>query len=209
MPPKALPPTEDFEARHERAVKLETTVQGLLHHRMVRQAHRVFDQEWEQVILPHLPLRYSFVLARLDRSGLTRLVEQADGETSPELTMYQGLDPRNPEQIGVLVDGKALGFLDKEAQGILERAGEHADLYYLKVIHLNLAGKPELQVDLVRPDLHTCSACGALHSEDKPKCADCRKKNKRKARGLEHTTEIAPVPLVRAFTKLTQEPAAD
>lgn len=211
MPPKPAPPIDNMMTRHERGVKLETTVRGLLHHRALKQAHRIFDQEWERTILPHLPLRHPFELTRLDKRGIAMMIERSEGDKPLALELRQGIDPRAKNATAVVVSAgkkmEVIGFLSKDAEGVLSQAGEYADLYEPKPLQITgvLSGKLVFQMELVRPDLRQCSACDALHTADEINCEDCRKRRRRKTKSLEETAEQASVPLQSAFRHLSRE----
>ncbi len=213
MPPKP-PPAEDFVSRHEAAVKLETAVDGMLHHAETGLAHDMLASEWERTILPHLPLRYPFALIRIDRRGISRVIELAQDGVEVRFSLHPGLDPHSPEATAVTVPGAAgepelVGFLDRGSERVLAEAGEHRSLYGVKsldTIQGVQSGRIRFEMELVRPDLHQCSACGRLHAGRTENCDDCRSKRKRKTKTLEQTQERAPVPLSRAVGRLGSEP---
>jgi hypothetical protein len=211
MPPKPATPPEDMQTRHEHGVRLETTVRGLLHHRAVRRAHRIFDQEWELTVLPQLPLRHPFEIERLDNQGMRMLLERDAANEAVSLHLKRGVDRRMPAAVAVVASSEskeeAIGFLSAEAQAVLERAGDYAELYSVKPLQLTGIGTGNLQfqMELVRPDLRQCSSCGALHADEHVNCEECRKKRRRKQKTLEETAEVAPVAMQSAFRALSQE----
>lgn len=213
MPPKPAPPVEDMQTRHQRGVELETKVRGLLHHREIKQAHDVFNQEWQHTLLADLPLRQSFKLERLDRRGLAKMIERSEDGKPIRLVLRKNIDPRSPKSLAVVLTGvnEVVGFLPADVQEWLAKAGEYARFYEVKPLTVSglEAGRPELLMELVRPDLRQCSACGKLHTEDKENCKECRQKRRRKTKTLEETIEHAPVPLNNAFKHLSGEPDPD
>lgn len=211
MPPKPTIPTEDLNALHENGKRLESQVRSLLQQRAFGQAAKVFDNEWEHTVLANLPLRVSFVLTRLDRRGVRRfldLCQAEDRDGAPKLTLRVGVDPRRPESTGVLIDGEEeiLGFLSAEAEGVLERAAHYASEYAVKPLAITgiEAGQLSFEMELARPDLKQCTACGQLHSGPKEKCEPCREEKRRKKRGAEPVEEQAAVPLARTFRDLSR-----
>lgn len=210
-PPKPALPNEELTVLHQRGVQLETKVRGLLHHGAVQQAQRAFDQDWRRSLLPHLPLRYPFVLERLDRRGVSRLLEVLQKEDSFSLQLIYKVDPHHPDAVGVGLKGEdhLFGFLPSEALEVIDEAGEHADLYEPKILAVRgiQSGNMSFEMELARPDLRQCSACGILHTGDKENCEECRSKRRRKKKSLEETQEAPPVPVSSAFNHLARAAA--
>jgi hypothetical protein len=215
MPPK--PPEPDFDDRHDQAVALETTVNGLLHHGEAAAAENAFADNWESTTLPHIPQRYAFVVQKVNMRSAQRLMndvlEAGDADTAT-FSLHPGVDPRRPEQVGVVYDDAKLllGFLPDGAREVLDRAGEHADLYAVEYLGLDRAadGRLALQLEFVRPALRQCAGCGALHAEGETRCAKCRSTAKRKRKREDEdagTRERGSVPLARAFREITSDAA--
>ena len=102
-----------------------------------------------------------------------------------------------------------VGFLPEETDDILDQAGSYAELYALR--HLKISGMSagkttKLQLELVRPDLRQCSACGVLHPGAFENCSECRSRRRRKRMPLEETAERPPVPLHGAIRAVAQNP---
>lgn len=197
--------------RHRRAVKLETQVRALVDEEQVFLAHQTLSEEWPATILERLPLRLTFEVEALDSDGLKELISLSEAEKDPMLRLVDGFDPHNPDRVAVLCGKKSelLGFLPEEVDEILDQAGSYAELYELRALQvtgLNSRRKTRLQLELVRPDLRQCSACGALHPGAFENCADCRSRRRRKRRKLEETAERPPVPLQGAIRAVTKNP---
>lgn len=204
--PRRLP-DQNLTDQHDKAVQLETTVRGLLDVSRVRDAHRVFDEEWQRTILPHLPLRVPFVLDRVDRHGIAVMI---DRDVMPALELRSGVDRRQPQAVAVMISDadEAIGFLPDDALTVLERAGDDADLYGVKLLsgRVDESGTMIFDMELWRADLRQCEACEELHAGDKPKCENCLKGKKRKKRGAEAHNELPAVPLQRTFREIVEHP---
>lgn len=210
MLPKLAPITPDLKALHENGKRLETQVRGLLEHRAFVQAARVFDEQWESTVLPHLPLRVAFVLTRLDRRGVRRFLDLCQEDTSagaPALELRSSVDPRRPHATAVMIAGEdeVIGFLSADGEGILERAGDHADLYTVKPLVISgiESGQLSFEMELVRPDLKQCTACSGLHAGEADKCDECIEAKRRKKPKAEPEAERPAVPLAGAFRSLS------
>jgi hypothetical protein len=209
-PPKLATPTDDMVTRHEHAVRLQTKVHGLVHQGNVPGAIRVFDQGWQSTMLHNLPARYPFLLDKVDRRGVRQLITLAkDGiDAPPELRALPGVDPINPERVGVGIQGEdnVLGFLPDDALELLDGAGDLADIYDLRLLAVRPTdkGSHNVEVELVRPDLRQCSACTDLHTGEHENCDSCRSRRRRKNRTLEETAEVPSVPTLQAFEDIRE-----
>lgn len=208
MPPKPAKPSEDMKERHDKALKLEATVDGLLHHGALGQAQRVFDQDWADTILHSLPLRSAFLLDRPDRAGVSKLLDLAEEGKPVELILMRGVDRRRKRQIAVGISGDdvVVGWLPEEMLEMLQGAGEFAELYEPKILAARgiQSGKIQFEMELARPDLRQCSACNRIHVGEHENCEDCRAKRRRKKRKLEETAETPPVPVAKAFHEISE-----
>ena len=208
MPPKPAPLSQDMQDRHEKGVKLETTVDGLLHHGALNQAQRVFDRDWAETLLASLPLRQSFVLDRPDRTGVARLFDMAEAGEPVDVVLLRGVDRRRKRQIALGIDGEdvVVGWLPEDILLMLEDTGDFAELYVPKLLAARglQTGKIEFEVELARPDLRQCSACNNLHVGEHENCEACRAKRRRKKRKLEETAEAPPVPVSQAFHSISE-----
>lgn len=208
MPPKPAPPSKDMKDRHDKAVKLETTVDGLLQHGALTQAQRVFDRDWAETMLASLPLRQSFILDRPDRAGVARLLDLAESGEELEVKLMYGVDRRRKRQIALGIEGQdvVVGWLPEEILEMLSETGDFAELYTPKILAARglQSGKIEFEVELARPDLRQCSACNNLHVGEHENCDDCRSKRRRKKRKLEETAETPPVPVSQAFHNIAE-----
>lgn len=208
MPPKPAPPSQDMKDRHEKGVKLETTVDGLLQHGALGQAQRVFDKDWTDTLLHSLPLRHAFLLDRPERAGVTRLLDLAEEGEPIELVLMRGVDRRRKKQIAVGISGEdiVVGWLPQEVLDILEEAGDFAEIYEPKILAARglQTGKIQFEMEIARPDLRQCSACNRIHMGEHENCDDCRSKRRRKKRKLEETAEPPPVPVAQAFHNIAE-----
>ena len=208
MPPKPAPLSEDMKDRHQQAVKLETTVAGLLQHGAVGQARRIFDRDWSETLLHSLPLRQAFLLDRPDRNGISKLLDLAEEGQPINLTLMHGVDRRSKRQIAVGIDGQdmTVGWLPEEILQILQEAGQFAEIYEPKILAVSglQSGQMQFEMQLSRPDLRQCSACNQIHTGQHENCEECRSKRRRKKRKLEETIEAPPVPVNQAFHNLAE-----
>lgn len=132
MPPKAPKPqktAQELEQKHRNAVKLETTVNGLLHVGAVGRAQRVFDSDWRDALLADLPLRAAFILDRPDRNGIHLLMDLVEEGKSFRLQLMHGADPRSRGSVAVCVAGQEaiIGWLPEDALEILRETGLKLD----------------------------------------------------------------------------------
>lgn len=212
MAQKPTPPPQNLRDQYNNAVKLETTVNGLLHHGQTKKALEAFENNWETTTLSNLPLRHPFRLQRVDTIGLRLLVSQDNESKKVSFSLKAGLDKQNPKEIAVLVETEeqieVVGFLGKETQEMLARAGEGKEFYEVKPLQLSglQSGDLKFDMELVRPDLRQCSACNKLHLGDQINCEECRKKRRRKQAELHETLEQSSVPMQAALRKLSAQP---
>lgn len=203
-----LPTAHDTPlSRASSAADLDSSVHSLLHARAHAQAQDLFERTWQQTTLPHLPLRYAFRLERLDSDGVGKMVARARNGGNVLMHLESGLDPRDKDAIAVvLTDGRlVVGFLAEDAREVLSRAAEYASLYLPKPLSIDglSTGQPVMYMELVRPDVRQCSACGTLHTGDKENCDDCRSKRRRKKMTLEETQERPSIALNAAFRRIS------
>ena len=211
MPPKPTPPSDEMNTRHQRAVRLESHVRALVDEQQVSAAHHALASEWPSTILEKLPLRLPFEVEALDPRGVQALIAFKEEEADPQLRLADGFDPHHPDRVAILCGPKSelVGFLPEETDDILDQAGSYAELYALR--HLKISGMSagkttKLQLELVRPDLRQCSACGVLHPGAFENCSECRSRRRRKRMPLEETAERPPVPLHGAIRAVAQNP---
>ena len=208
MPPKPATPSQDMKDRHEKAVKMEATVDGLLHHGALSQAQRVFDKNWAETILASLPLRQAFLLERPDRAGFSRLLDLAEKGEKFDLVLMRGVDRRRKKQIAVGIEGEGLvvGWLPEEMLEMLSDAGDYSGLYQPGILAARglQTGTMQFEMELIRPDLRQCSHCNNLHVGQHENCKECRQKRRPKKRSLEETVEAPAVPVSQAFHNIAE-----
>jgi len=208
MPPKTPPVNQELKELHENAVKMETNVNGLLHHGAIQQAQRVFDRDWQDAMLADLPLRHSFLLDQPDREGIHKLIDLVEDSKEFELVLLRGLDRRrkNAIAIGLVGHDAIIGWLPEDVLTLLHDTGEYAEIYEPKILAIRgiQSGKIEFEMEIVRPDFHQCPACEQIHAGEQDKCEECLSTKRRKKPKREATPEAPAVPVAQAFHNIAE-----
>lgn len=165
------------------------------------QARRLVSLRW-QGAASELPLRFPVVLEQVKVGEIRRLAERLRaGERPPALELHRRA---GAVQIRI-AGGKKLGCLPQADTAFIAGLGEAAALYTPHLLELvTRAGAESVAVELVRPELRSCSFCGNLHTGAHINCSECRAKRRR----LDPKLVVAePAPVLLAETLEAVAPA--
>lgn len=182
MIPDPDPILTDEDQRPAEPRWLAERVDDLLDEGKPLAARSVLGRNWQDAV-PELPLRYTVVLEQVSERT-TRRIARILHEHDPVPTL--SLHLRGSRRLRVLVrvstpgsNDERLGEFSPEQAQFLHSLGERASLYRAQLTAIRASGAAT--IELVRPELRSCSSCERLHAELHVNCAECRKLRRPKA----------------------------
>jgi hypothetical protein len=166
-------------------------------------ARRVFAQNWRDSV-PDLPERFSVSLRKINRDLLGVIARRLVGRSLPPELEFHSVDLEIAVR-SVDDDHQVIGWLRPVDARFLNDLGEDASLYRPQLLEIGVdkSGSPSsVAISVVRPELRSCSSCGARHADAHVNCAKCRALRRRKGPESE-SYEPAPVPFFEAVEAMT------
>lgn len=195
--------SEHSSNQGERASELADEVSAYVREGKHGRATQAFQRGWRDAV-PELPLRFSVVLVRPDRELVAQIHRRLVDKIEPKLCLQR--TDEFSVQVVLADDGQRLGSLPAQDARLLADLQAPDALYHPQVLEIRYDDQGRfhrIAVELVRPELRYCSACGNKHSGPHINCADCRSKRRRK--GAERY-ESSPVNFHEALDTLAREP---
>lgn len=190
----------------ERARELAERVEDQRRKGSLSSARRAFSQNWRDAV-PELPLRFSVILVRPERDALAELLRRMRKHAAnpPELRLHRA----SAELVEVRLGRMRIGDLPAQDAKLLKELGADAKLYRPQLIEIrnNERGKLDyVAIELVRPEIHYCSSCGAKHDGTHVNCEDCRRKRRKRGEAI---VDQPPVAFHEAIDAIVEAPAHD
>jgi hypothetical protein len=190
----------------EQGRRLTGRVEDLLQQGRPVEAKRALARSWQDVA-PELPLRWTLLLERVSRRAVLRIARELSSDVNAPALELQLRGSRVP-RAAVLAGGERLGQLPADQAKFLHEIGEHAALYTPQLCALRVNAEGELaivEIELVRPELHSCEQCGSRHAGPHLVCEDCQ--NGTPGEKSTVAVEAPPIALQEALDALVSDEA--
>jgi hypothetical protein len=183
---------------------LAERVDSYLRRGALQTARRAFNKSWRDAV-PELPLRFSVILVRPERSVVVAILHMMrNGQSAPQLGFVFDDGAVAVHRVDTT---DRLGQLPTQDARLLSELGAGAELYtpHLLEIRTTSAGRLDyVAVELVRPEERSCLICGEPAQEGSETCALHARKRRLPARNV-HQAEDFPVPFHEALDALANE----
>jgi hypothetical protein len=167
------------------------------------QAKSLLSRRWRDLV-PGLPLRFSVVLDSPGEKNVLAIAKAMKNGQAPPTLLLKARSKKHGGYYVASEEGKKLGDLPSRDAEFLRSIGDDSSLYVPDLLEIRTREKGKLDliaVELVRPEIHSCSSCGKRHSSPHANCDDCRSKRRK----IEHPrpeSEGATVPFHEALDAL-------